>query len=152
MPVCIQPLFVQLKADDFAEKLGLNGRRLANTICPLKTFLREKVHVAFGADVPAFPSYLPMDSIRCAMERITKEGHKLDTNESISFLEALKIHTLGSAFAAFDEKEPGSLETGKFADFVVWNTDLRKIKTGKEVMQLRPLATYVNGKSVYQAG
>jgi predicted amidohydrolase YtcJ len=151
VPVCVQPLFVEIKADDFLEKLGGQHMQSVQTICPLRTFLREGVHLAFGADVPAFPSHLPMDSIRCAMDRVTQSGRKLDPDEKLSFMEALRIHTLGSAYAAFDEKELGSLEPGKLADFVIWNRDLRQVRTGKDALALQPAATYLGGKVVYEA-
>jgi predicted amidohydrolase YtcJ len=151
VPVCVQPLFVEIKADDFLEKLGAQHMQSVQTICPLRTFLREGVHLAFGSDVPAFPSHLPMDSIRCAMDRVTQSGRKLDPDEKLSFMEALRIHTLGSAYAAFDEKELGSLEPGKLADFVIWNRDLRQVRTGKDALALQPAATYLGGKVVYEA-
>jgi len=43
------------------------------------------------------------------------------------------------------------LETGKLADFVIWNKDLRQIQTGRDAMALEPLATYLGGKAVYEA-
>jgi len=69
----------------------------------------------------------------------------------ISFLEALRHHTREGAYAAFDEKEPGSLEGGKLADFVIWKEDLRQIRTGSQAAALQPRATYVAGKPVYEA-
>ncbi|MBM3892003.1 MAG: amidohydrolase family protein, partial [Verrucomicrobia bacterium] len=151
VPVCEQPLFIEIKAEDFREKLGPNGPKMVPTMIPLRTFMKEGVRVAYGADVPAFPSHKPMDSIRCAMDRTTDRGRRLDRGESVTFMEALRHHTLGSAYAAFDEKELGSLETGKQADFVIWNKDLRRVQTGRDAMALEPLATYLGGKTVYRA-
>ncbi|MBE7557618.1 amidohydrolase family protein [bacterium] len=149
VPVCTQPNWIEVKADDIAEKLGQSGSETVGSTLPLKTFANEGVHVALGADVPAFPSHSPLDSIRSAMERRTGRGRYLDRSEAVTFLEALKMHTLSSAYAAFDEKDLGSLEAGKCADFVVWNNDLRTIKTTAEVMALRPVATYLAGNAVY---
>lgn len=66
-------------------------------------------------------------------------------------MEPRRHHTLGSAYAAFDEKELGSLEAGKCADFVVWDRDLRTIKTGQDLDSLKPQVTYLAGKAVYEA-
>jgi len=151
VPVCIQPNFIEVKAEDFRDKLAPKARSYVDTMVPLKTFGKNGVQVAFGADVPAFPSDNPLDSIRSAMDRQTSSGRKLDDSESVSFLDALKLHTLGSAYAAFDEKELGSLEPGKLADFVIWDRDLRKIKKGQDLDGLKPQATYVGGKTVYEA-
>ncbi len=148
VPVCTQPTYIAVKADDFRQKLGAGA---TTTMLPLKTFAAEGVHVALGADVPAFPAHSPLESIRSAMDRMTGRGQTLDRSEAVSFLEALRMHTLGSACAAFDEDELGSLKAGKCADFVIWNGDLRKVRTGAEAAALRPLATYVAGKAVFEA-
>jgi predicted amidohydrolase YtcJ len=150
VPVCEQPLIMEVKAEDFAEKFGNSGVKTIQKLCPTRTFLREGVHLAFGADVPAFPSHNPFDSIRCAMDRRTETRRALDTTESLTFMEALRVHTRDSAYAAFDEKELGTLTTGKFADFVIWNRDLRTIKTGSEALAVKPVATYLGGKPVFQ--
>ena len=150
VPVCLQPNYIEVKADDFYEKLGRISREYVETMVPLRTMTKEGVHVAYGADVPAFPSHVPMDSIRSAMDRKTSSGRQLDLAEAISFMEALRHHTVGSSYAAFDEKEIGSLEPGKFADFVIWNKDLRQARTGRDAIALRPQATYLAGKAVYE--
>jgi predicted amidohydrolase YtcJ len=151
IPVCVQPDIMRVKADDFREKFGPASADLVETMVPLKSFTKTGVHVAYGADVPAFPSYLPLDSIRAAMERKTTEGRQLDLSESITFLEALQHHTLGSAYAAFDENELGSLEPGKKADFVIWNQDLKNIHKAEDIQNLKVQATYLEGKAVYRA-
>jgi len=152
VPVCTQPALIDVRADDFVRdfgRLGKQGKQLVETMVPLKTFQKEHVTACFGADVPAFPSYRPLDSIRCAMERKTPGGTQLDTGEAVSFLEALRMHTLESARAASDEEKLGSIEPGKQADLVVWNQDLRKIQAAKDLTGLEVAATYVGGKAVY---
>ncbi|MBN1343228.1 MAG: amidohydrolase [Phycisphaerae bacterium] len=151
VPVCIQPNYIEVKAADFARKLGRSSKSLVETMVPLRSFSKEGVHVAYGADVPAFPSHRPMDSIRSAMDRKTGDNRRLDSSEAVAFLDALRHHTIGSAYAAFDDKDLGSLAQGKLADFVIWETDLRQIKTGRQAAALEPRATYLAGKVVYQA-
>ncbi|MCX7019404.1 MAG: amidohydrolase [bacterium] len=151
VPVCEQPNIIEVKADDIREKFGSTNQAYLHTMVPLRSFIKDGVPVAFGADVPAFPSHLPLDSIRSAIDRMTLSGRQLDPAESVSFLEALRIHTLGSAYAAFDEKELGSLEPGKYADFVIWDRDLRQVRTGRDACALKVMATYMDGKAVYTA-
>jgi predicted amidohydrolase YtcJ len=148
VPVCQQPFLIDFRVDDFARRLGEVAREYLPSIAPLRTMQSEGVPLAIGADVPAFPSMAPLDSIRCAMERRTGKGRQLDDDESVSFLDALRIHTIGNAYAAFDERELGSLEPGKAADFVIWNRDLREMQTGRDVATLRVQATYVAGRRV----
>jgi predicted amidohydrolase YtcJ len=152
VPVCTQPEFVRLKADDFRRRFGPRGPDLVRTMIPVATFVREGVPLAYGADVPAFPSHSPLDSIRRVMDRKTGSGDSLDSSEAVSFLDALRHHTLGGAYASFDEKELGSLEPGKCADFVIWNTDLRQIRTSEQVATIKPEATYLGGKAVFSYG
>ena len=151
VPVCIQPNFIEVRAEDMLQKLGASRRQLVETMVPVQTFDREGVRLAYGADVPAFPSHSPMDSIRSAMDRTTARHRRLDTTEAISFSEALHHHTVGGAYAAFDEDEIGSLTPGKQADFVIWKGDLDDIRAGQDAAALAPEATYLAGKPVYQA-
>ena len=151
VPVCIQPTLMDFRVDDFLRRLGSPVQKYMRTIVPTRTFLQQGVPLAFGADVPAFPYFAPLDSIRCAMNRKTNAGRQLDTAESLTFLEALKVHTRGGAYAAFDEAELGSLQPGQAADFVIWDKDLRNVKTPDDVKNLHVRATYLAGGCVYQA-
>jgi predicted amidohydrolase YtcJ len=150
-PVCSQPEMISVRGDELLEK---SDRKLVNTITPIATFINEGANICFGADVPAFPSYKPWDSIRTAIIRKTERGKQLEESERISFLEGLRCHTLNAAYSAFDEKELGSLEVGKRADFVIWNMDISKISSASKLDELKPEATFVGGKMIYgtQAG
>ena len=147
VPVCTQPTQVVVRGDDFVRKFGMAQ---STGMVPLASFRREGVQVCFGADVPAFPTHLPMDSIRCAMQRTTAAGVQFDPAEAISFLEALEAHTIKSAFAAGDEAELGSIEMGKCADFAVWNNDLTGV-TADNLDGLQVTQTYLAGNCVYGA-
>ncbi len=151
VPVCQQPFFIDFRVDDFRRRKSPIPGEYLHTSVPLRTMLTEGVHLAFGADVPAFPSYRPLDSIRCAMRRVTGEGQDLDSAEQITFAEALRIHTAGNAYAAFDEHDLGTLTAGKQADFVVWNRDLRAVKTASDLGGLAVAGTFLAGRQVYAA-
>jgi hypothetical protein len=69
----------------------------------------------------------------------------LDEAESISIKEALRLQTMGSAYAGFQEKEIGSLEKGKLADMVIWDKDYYSIPTD-EIKDARALTTFVGGR------
>ena len=56
--------------------------------------------------------------------------------------------TLWAARAAFEEKEKGSIEPGKWADFVVTDKDLMQAQM-EEVLKTRILMTFVGGEKVY---
>jgi len=63
--------------------------------------------------------------------------------------EALRAMTIWPAYAAFQEKDMGSLTPGKYADFVVLDRDIMRIPS-TEILQTRVLSTWIGGKSVYE--
>jgi predicted amidohydrolase YtcJ len=65
--------------------------------------------------------------------------------------EALKSMTIWAAYSAFMEKEVGSLEPGKYADFVVLDQDIMQVPA-ELLLRTRVLSTYLGGKAVYRRG
>jgi len=63
--------------------------------------------------------------------------------------EALRSMTIWPAYAAFQEKELGSLSPGKYADFVVLDRDIMQVPA-TDILATRVLATYLGGKIVYE--
>ncbi len=116
---------------------------------PLKSYLNAGIPVAFGADPPAFPLYQPQIALWQAVKRTTRAGIRLDSAESITIDQALRMQTMGSAYSGFQEKEIGSLETGKLADMVVWDRDYYSIPVD-EIKDVKALMTFVGGKVVYE--
>jgi predicted amidohydrolase YtcJ len=115
---------------------------------PLNSYLKEGIPVAFGADPPAFPLYQPQIALWQAIKRTTKAGSRLDSAESISIQEALKMQTMGSAYSGFQEREIGSIEIGKLADMVVWDRDYYSVSKD-EIKDVKAVMTFVGGKIVY---
>jgi hypothetical protein len=62
--------------------------------------------------------------------------------------EALRGMTIWAAKSVFEEKEKGSLEPGKLADFVILDTDLMHADAS-HVYNARVLATYISGTKVF---
>jgi predicted amidohydrolase YtcJ len=69
--------------------------------------------------------------------------------QAITIQEALRAHTMGSAYAAFEEKVKGSLEPGKFADLTVWGNNIYEIEP-QEIVNTKIEMTMIGGKIVYQ--
>ncbi|MEO6669230.1 MAG: amidohydrolase [Ferruginibacter sp.] len=63
--------------------------------------------------------------------------------------QAIRGMTIWAAKAAFEEKEKGSLEVGKAADFILLDGDLMKCAEG-DMLKTMVLKTYVNGEVVYE--
>ena len=56
--------------------------------------------------------------------------------------------TIWAAYANFEDKEKGSLEVHKYADFVVLDKDIMTVPI-KEVPNIKINGTYINGEKVY---
>jgi predicted amidohydrolase YtcJ len=63
--------------------------------------------------------------------------------------DALRGMTIWAAKSNFEEKEKGSLEKGKWADFIILGKDLMKVPD-TELLQLQVRSTFINGQKVYQ--
>ena len=82
--------------------------------------------------------------------RRSSSGELLGPEQRVSAEEALRIYTLGSAYASFEEKLKGSLQKGKLADFVVIDRDYMKIPA-KEIKDIKALLTVVGGEEVFRS-
>ncbi len=67
---------------------------------------------------------------------------------SLTREQALRGMTIWAAKAAFEEDEKGSIEPGKFADFIVTDQDLMTMDT-ERVPHLKIRSTFSGGKEVY---
>ncbi|MBK6979026.1 MAG: amidohydrolase [Cytophagaceae bacterium] len=112
--------------------------------------MKQNGVLANGSDFPV--EYInPLFSFHAAVARQDAknwpEGGYQNEN-AISRKEALKAMTLWSAYANFEEKERGSIEQGKMADFVVLEEDIMTIELSK-IRSVKVLQTWVGGERVY---
>ena len=94
------------------------------------------------------------ESIRvlsATVTRVTRSGVVLGPDERVDTLTALKAMTIWPAWQHFEEKDKGSIEPGKLADFVVLSADPLAVKP-EELIKLKVVETIKDGKSVYKAG
>jgi hypothetical protein len=70
--------------------------------------------------------------------------------EGLTCEQTLRSMTIWAAKAAFEENEKGSLEPGKYADFVILDTDLMTA-TPKDVLKAKIESTWVGGEKVFDA-
>ncbi|MCW3073743.1 MAG: amidohydrolase [Flaviaesturariibacter sp.] len=95
-------------------------------ISPFKTFLAA----AFRQDAKGWP----------------EGGYQMEN--ALSRQETLRGMTIWAARSNFEEGEKGSLEKGKFADFIILDRDLMTV-AAKDVLQTTVLATYIGGAKVF---
>jgi predicted amidohydrolase YtcJ len=131
---------------------GRIGKKRCETSYALRSFVDAGVKVAFGSDW----NVAPLDAllgIDAAVNRRTLDGKHPDgwfPEQRISVEQALEGYTLGSAYAAFQEKDRGSLEPGKLADLVVLSRDILAPAERDHIAETRVVMTMVGGRIVYK--
>ena len=90
-----------------------------------------------------------LETVWCAVNRITKEGKLLGTEERIPVLEALKAVTINAAYQYFEEEEKGTLKSGKQANFVILSHDPLRVPSSM-LRDIQVLETIQRGQSIYR--
>ena len=118
-----------------------------------RSLLDAGAKVALGSDWCIAPLN-PISAIDAAVNRRTLDGKNPNgwfPAERIKVAEAIEAYTLTSAYASHQEAERGSIEPGKFADFVLLSEDVLAPPGGDALSQAKVLTTVVGGKIVFDA-
>jgi len=137
--------------DLFFAPQRLGRERLAGAYA-WQSMVRSGAVLAAGSDAPVERGE-PMIEFYAAVARRSLEGHAdsdWHPEERLSREQALHALTLGAAYAAFEEKERGSLEVGKWADLTVLSADIMTIPE-PEILKTRCLYTIVGGEVVHES-
>jgi hypothetical protein len=130
-----------------AERLG--NERIKGAYA-YQQLLQQNGWIALGTDFPV-EDISPFKTFYAAVVRKDAKGWPADgfqTSNALSRENALRGMTIWAAKANFEEQEKGSLEKGKFADFIILDQDLLKAAPEK-LLTTKLLATYLNGEKVY---
>ena len=98
-------------------------------------------------DTPVLPPDC-IDSIFCAVNRVTRDGVKLDQSEALSVYDALKAFTVHAAWQYFEEDEKGTIAPGKLADLVILSDDPTTVPA-EDLRSVSVLATIKGGECVW---
>lgn len=90
-----------------------------------------------------------IETLWCAVNRITKRGELLGEKQKTSVLSALKAVTVNAAYQYFEENTKGSISPGKVADFTVLSEDPLETEPG-ELKNISVLKTIRHGKVIYE--
>ncbi len=107
--------------------------------------------VPLGTDFPV-EEINPMYTFYAAVVRKDKSGYPeegFQMENALSREETLKGMTIWAAKASFEEEVKGSIEPGKFADFVILEKDLMTADE-QHLPHIRVVSTFVNGEEVFK--
>jgi predicted amidohydrolase YtcJ len=126
----------------------LGDKRAAEGAYMWKAFLQAGVVVTNGTDVPV-EDVDPFACYYSAVTRKTNTGEAFYPAQAMTREEALYSYTMANAYAAFQEKQKGSIELGKYADIIMLSNNLVKCKE-EDIKNTRCLLTIVGGKVKYR--
>ena len=115
-------------------------------------FLKQGTVIAAGSDFPV-ESPNPFYGLYSAVTREDHQGQPPGgwyPQQDLTLIEALRAFTLDAAYAEHAEKTLGTLEPGKWADFILVDHDVIKDPSSK-IWNTKVLQTWVGGKQVYVA-
>jgi hypothetical protein len=116
-----------------------------------QTIEKLGIPIAFGSDFPV-ESPNPFPGLSAAISRQDPNGQPPGgwrPEERLSFEQALAAFTRGAAYAGFAEGKIGSLEPGKWADFIIVDREVSKVDP-QALARTQVLETWVAGKKVWE--
>ena len=125
------------------------GKERFQNAMRIKDLMDAGIIVSGGSDWPGAPNN-PFINIYYYVTRDTQDLGPVGIDQKISRQEAIKVMSLNNAYMMFNENVTGSIEPGKFADFIIISDDILTVNED-EIKDIKPLATYVAGNRVYLA-
>ncbi|MCC6858681.1 MAG: amidohydrolase [Bryobacterales bacterium] len=150
----LQPDWLYLDGATLLKQFG--EERMAH-FQPYRTLFEKGVTVGGGSDhmqkIGSFRSinqYNPFLGMWITLTRRPRwTSQPLHPEQRISREQAIRLYTTNNAYLMFAEKERGSLEQGKLADFIVLNTDILTCPED-EVKNIEVERTYLGGRLIYE--
>lgn len=115
-----------------------------------KDLLDAASTIALGTDFPV-EDISAIKTFYAAVVRKDSKGYPpngFQMENALSRQQAMRGMTIWAAYSNFEEKEKGSLEPGKYADFVILDTDLMNCKENA-ILKTKVLSTFINGENVF---
>lgn len=144
----IQP--THATSDMYWAERRLGPERVKNAYA-YRELLNPAGWVALGTDFPV-EEIDPLNTFYAAVVRKDHAGFPeggFQMENALSREDALRGMTIWAAISNFEEKDKGSIELGKWADFTILDTDLLSCPED-DILRARVLYTVVNGEVVYK--
>jgi predicted amidohydrolase YtcJ len=129
----------------------LGEKRIVEGAYMWQSLLRSGAKIVNGTDAPVEPVD-PIPSFFASVSRKTLKGEPeggYEPAEKMTREQALRSYTLDAAYGAFQEKQLGSIEKGKFADFTILTQDIMDVAEN-QILDTKVAMTIVGGKVVYE--
>ncbi|MBI2823036.1 MAG: amidohydrolase family protein [Acidobacteria bacterium] len=145
-------IIVNVNTGNFAEVPPLiqdYGEKLREFAMPVKTWINNGIRVTFEASGMNF--WRPIHALvtrKTPVSRTYPEPVLLLPEEAVDRVTALKMATTWASEYVMAEDTVGSLEAGKYADFVVLDRDYFQIPVD-DILKVTVVMTGLNGKIVY---
>lgn len=132
------------------QSITLGSKRSSNQYL-FKSILDTGGKLSFGSDAVSFFQSPPLTHIEAAMTRKLDEKATAlpPIDEKITLKEAIRAYTLDAAYQLNMENRIGSLEVGKYADFVIFNENLFELAP-KDLSEVKVHMTVMDGNVVYK--
>ena len=122
----------------------LGERRSSEGAYVWRSLIDSGAIVANGTDAPV-ESVDPRVSLYASVTRQLSDGTQFFPEQCMTRQEALLSYTRWAARAGFQDEYIGSIEVGKRADFVLWDTDLLNC-AAEELLTAKTLRVWLDGK------
>ena len=149
----IQPIWLHLDGRTLLKQFGEDR---TSYFQPYKTLFDHGVMVGGGSDhmqrIGSLRSVNPYNPFLGIWTTLTRQPRWSDSplhpEQMISREQALRFYTINNAWLTFEEKEKGSLETGKLADFIIIDRDILNCPTD-DVKNTVVEQTWLGGEQVF---
>ena len=151
--VVTQPGFIYWNGDRYLSHVE---PKMLPHLYPVDSWHSAGVSVAFSSDAPVIDPN-PWLGIYAAVTGCTKSQahfskHQGNSRKSgISVLEALRMYTIGGAYAEGTEQVKGSIQAGKLADLILVDADPTLVSE-RELKDIKTVLTMIGGKVVWERG
>jgi predicted amidohydrolase YtcJ len=125
----------------------LGSKRAEEGAYVWQKLLRSGAVVSNGTDTPV-EDVNPIACFYASVSRKLRDGTRFFPDQRMSREEALRSYTWAPAYAAFEEKEKGTLAVGKLADVTVLSKDILTVPED-EIPSAHVVYTIVGGKIAF---
>ncbi|CAN5135478.1 amidohydrolase [soil metagenome] len=144
----VQPLHATSDMPWAGDRLGSDRLQYSYAFNDLK---KENGWIALGTDFPV-EDISPLKTFYAAIARKDENGFPgagFQRENALSRQDALRGMTIWAAKSNFEENEKGTLEAGKFADFIIADQDLLQVSENK-ILKTQIIMTFINGEKVFE--